>query len=206
MRSGILEALKDAFPGMPVRICLMHFLRDLGKYLMEKLHAIPGLMINRKGIKSPLKSIMKSIPGYDIKTLYEIDNGYCTDHVKMEAMAIRRIIENIIMVNGSSGYGFPFSLKNLNFFTAAKEAGKRLSDLSGKIIAPESKKLINSVMALINRIINDNEIVETSNKLSDINMLFQKIRSAFRIPEKGKLSDEPADDLSIHSNCNAVIR
>lgn len=33
MRSGILKALSEVFPGMPVRICLMDFFRDLGKDL-----------------------------------------------------------------------------------------------------------------------------------------------------------------------------
>lgn len=35
MRSGILQALSEVFPGIPVRICLLHFLRDLGKDILE---------------------------------------------------------------------------------------------------------------------------------------------------------------------------
>lgn len=48
MRFWILEVLKYAFPEMPVRICLMHFLHYLGKYLMNDMHTILGTMINRK--------------------------------------------------------------------------------------------------------------------------------------------------------------
>ncbi|EQD57478.1 MULE transposase, conserved domain protein, partial [mine drainage metagenome] len=33
MRAGILKAVGKVFPGIPVRICLLHFLRDLGKDL-----------------------------------------------------------------------------------------------------------------------------------------------------------------------------
>ncbi|EQD63129.1 hypothetical protein B1A_09281, partial [mine drainage metagenome] len=108
-------------------------------------------------------------------------------------------------VNGSSGYGFPFSLNHLNFYLSCKEAGKRLSDLSGKISETKSRKLLNSVEYQINRIIKDREIVETASKLSDVNMLFQKIRSAFNVPEKGNLSDNIEDDVSIHDQCNIVI-
>ncbi|EQD55247.1 hypothetical protein B2A_05829, partial [mine drainage metagenome] len=53
--------------------------------------------------------------------------------------------------------------------------------------------------------IKDREIVETASKLSDVNMLFQKIRSAFNVPEKGNLSDNIEDDVSIHDQCNIVI-
>ncbi len=62
MRAGILEALEHVFPGIPVRICLMHFLRDLGKDLLSDMHTDLGIMINKIGIKSPLKSILRSIP------------------------------------------------------------------------------------------------------------------------------------------------
>ncbi|EQD75363.1 MULE transposase, conserved domain protein, partial [mine drainage metagenome] len=205
MRSGILKAIGDVFHGIPIRICLLHFLRDLGKDLMESMHTDLGMMINRKGIKSPLKSILRSIPDYDQATLTEIEQGFCSSRENMEFMAIRKILEPVLTVNGSSGYGFPFSLNNLNFFTVCKGAGKRLSDLSGKIRETESMKLINSVEEQINRIIKDQEIVETADRLSDVNMLFRKIRSAFRMPEKGNLSDDIEDDSSIHDQCNIVI-
>ena len=34
MRSGIISAAQSMFPKTPIRICLMHFLRDLGKDLL----------------------------------------------------------------------------------------------------------------------------------------------------------------------------
>jgi len=145
------------------------------------------------------------MPYYHQATLNEIEQGFCSDRGKMEIMAIRRIVENILTVNGSSGYGFPFSLNHLNFFTSVKEAGKHLSDLSGKVTKEESRIMIKSVERLLNRIIKDQDIVDTANQLSDVNMLFQRIRSAFRVPEKGNLSDDIADDSSIHEQCNTVI-
>ncbi|EQD76262.1 MULE transposase, conserved domain protein, partial [mine drainage metagenome] len=33
MRAGILSAIGKVFPGVPMRVCLLHFLRDLGKDL-----------------------------------------------------------------------------------------------------------------------------------------------------------------------------
>ena len=204
MRSGILKAIGEVFPGIPVRICLFHFLRDLGKDLMQDMHTDLGIMISRIGIKSPLKSILGSIPDYSQKTLYEIDNGFCSDREKMEIMAIRGILEPLMNISGSSGYGFPFSLRHLNFFTACREAGKKLADLSVKIRGEESMALLNSVENEIGRITGNHEIVSISGRLSDVNMLFRKIRSAFRVPEKGNLSDDLTDDDAIHDQCSIV--
>ena len=51
MKAGIREALKDLFPGMPVEICLIHFLMDTERDLMEILHTEIGITINRIWIK-----------------------------------------------------------------------------------------------------------------------------------------------------------
>ena len=46
--------------------------------------------------------------------------------------------------------------------------------------------------------------MKTVQKLSGINMLFQKIRNAFNIPDKGNLSDNMEDDDSIQEKCDIV--
>ena len=204
MRAGILEALEHVFPGIPVRICLMHFLRDLGKDLLSDMHTDLGIMINKIGIKSPLKSLLRSIPAYNQSTLSEIEQGFCTDRKSMEAMSVRKILESIFST-GSSGYGFPFSLSHLNFYLSCKEAEKKLNDLSSRITGEDSIKLLNTAIKEIECITKNNRIVKTVKKLSGINMLFQKIRNAFNMPDKGNLSDNMEDDDSIQEKCNIVI-
>ena len=108
MRSGIISAAQSVFPETPIRICLMHFLRGLGKDLLLDLHTDLGIMINRTGIKSTLKSILNNMPDYDQKTLDDIANGYSSDRYNVEIMSVRRILEKLIGSTGSSGYGFPF--------------------------------------------------------------------------------------------------
>jgi len=205
MRAGILEALEHVFPGIPVRICLMHFLRDLGKDLLGDMHTDLGIMINKIGIKSPLKSLLRSIPAYNQGVLSEIEEGFCTDRKGMEAMSVRKILESILSVNGSSGYGFPFSLNHLNFYLSCKEAEKKLNNLSSSITGEDSIKFLNTAIKEITRITKNNRIVKTVKKLSGINMLFQKIRNAFNMPDKGNLSDSIEDDDSIKGQCDIVI-
>jgi len=205
MRAGILAALAHVFPKMPIRICLLHFLRDLGKDLLYDLHTSLGNAINNKRVKSPLKTILRSIPAYDQNILLEIEQGFSSDRECVETMAIRKILEPILTVSGSSGYGFPFSMEHLNFYLSCKEAENKLDALSGKLKGENSMKLFNNTMKVIKRITSDDTIREIAGKLSDINMLFRKIRSALNVPEKGSLSDDMKDDDFIREQCNIAI-
>ena len=205
MRAGILAALAHVFPGIPIRICLMHFFRDLGKDILHDLHTSLGNEINNRRVKSPLKSILRSMPEYNQDILLEIEQGFSSDRECVETMAIRKILEPVLTVNGSSGYGFPFSLDHLNFHLSCREAEKKLDILSCSIREENSVKLINNAMKVIRRITKNDTITEIAGKLSDVNMLFRKIRSAFNVPEKGSLSDGMNDDAFIREQCNIAI-
>ena len=204
MRSGILSAIEETFPDIPHRVCLLHFLRDIGNDLMKDLHLSMGKAINGIGIKSALKEILGSIPDYDQMTLYEIEQGYCTDREKMEIMAVKRILERLLGTTGSSGYGFPFSLRHLNFYLACREAEKELNSLRQKIDCAVSTRLLSGITALIIRVTGDDSITDKATKLSDINRLFQRMRNAFRMPEKGNMSDDIPDD-NVRESCDLII-
>ena len=103
-------------------------------------------------ISSVTSSQPASIADYDQKTLYEIENRYCTDPERMEVMIVRRMLEKVLHSTNSSGYGFPFSLKHLNFFIACTEADKNLADLSSKVIAGKSSALISMIRKDIGKI------------------------------------------------------
>ena len=103
MRSGIISAAQSVFPNTPIRICLMHFLRDLGKELMKNMHTDLGIMINRKVIKSPLKKILRDMPDYRQGTLEEIEYDFCTNIKEIEIMSVR-YYEKVNPTYSSSSY------------------------------------------------------------------------------------------------------
>ena len=205
MRSGIISAAQSVFPETPIRICLMHFLRGLGKDLLLDLHTDLGIMINRTGIKSTLKSILNNMPDYDQKTLDDIANGYSSDRYNVEIMSVRRILEKLIGSTGSSGYGFPFSLKHMNFYLACLEAKNGLTGLSGKIVSGKAKEYVKSIMDTVAAITDNHSISATGRNLGSVNALFQSMRRAFKVPRVGKLSDEIPDDGSIHDRCSLIV-
>ena len=63
-------------------------------------------------------------------------------------MPVRRIMEKLVGFTGSSGYGFPFSLKHLNFYMACKEAMSRLNLLSEKIQSEDANRMRNAQRVL----------------------------------------------------------
>ncbi len=108
--TGILNRIKERF-GIP-------------SGTISDMHTDLGIMINRMGIKSRIKAILRSIPEYDRKSLYELESGFCSDRGRMEMMCMRRVLEPL-MVAGSSGYGFPFSLRHFNFYNAMRACKER---------------------------------------------------------------------------------
>lgn len=210
MRSGIISAAQSVFPNTPIRICLMHFLRDLGKDLMKNMHTDLGIMINRKGIKSPLKKILGDMPDYRQSTLEEIEYDFCTKIQDMEIMSVRRILEKVVYVGGSSGYGFPFTLKHINFFNACSNAVKELTELMKTF---SEKGVIDTAASVVNhikKITENSALVSIAGKLGDINsFIFQAIRKAFIIPRHGNLSydeyDPHRDDPAVHEKCTVIF-
>ncbi len=210
MREGILSAAQKVFHGIPLRICLMHFLRDLGKDLMMAMHTSLGIMVNRMGIKSPLKRMLRTLPDYRQGTLEEIEYGFCTDIRSVELMSIRRILEDVVHTGGSSGYGFPFTLKHLNFFNACSSAVKELTELTMKLREKDSIDAASSIANYLKRVTENGSIVALAKKLGDINsMIFQRIRKAFMVPDRGNLSDDRynplTDDPIVHEKCSIIF-
>ena len=119
-------------------------------------------------------------------------------------LTAKAVAEKLVGFTGSSGYGFPFSLKHLNFYMACKEAMNRLNLLSEKIQSEDAKRYISSIECVMKKITDNPEINATGRKLGSVNALFQSLRRMFRVPDKGKLSDEmdTSDDDLIHGRCD----
>jgi hypothetical protein len=199
MRAGILKAIENVFPGIPIRICLMHFLRDLGKDLMGDMHTDLGIMINRKGIKSRIKAIFRDLPEYDMKCILDLESGFCTDTPSMEMMCIRRVLEPL-MGTGSSGYGFPFSLRHFNFHKACVNAKREIDDLHTVVKDSNSTGILEELSKLISKVAENGAIHDMASRIGSVNATFQALRKAFHLPEKGELSENISNDKISHEN------
>lgn len=60
-------------------------------------------------------------------------------------------------------------------------------------------------MDTVAAITDNHSISATGRNLGSVNALFQSMRRAFKVPRVGKLSDEIADDGSIHDRCSLIV-
>ena len=204
MRAGILNAIKNVFPDVPIRICLLHFLRDLGKDLMGGMHTDLGAAINRMGVKSRIKRIFRDLPEYDMRCLHDMESGFCSDAPAMEMMCIRRILEPLLGT-GSSGYGFPFSLRHFNFYNACVHVKKEIDDLHAVVKDENASNILKELSDLVMKVTENSAIHDLASRIGCVNATFQGLRKAFRLPEKGKLSENMDDGKIGHENCDLFI-
>ena len=181
MRQGIISALDEVFPDIPKRVCLFHFVRDLGSDIMKSMHPELGRRINGEGIKSQLKRLLRSIPSYDPFILREIEGGCCSSPDLMEIMSIRRILEPLSRT-ASSGYGFPFTLRHLNFYLECKEVEFRLSNIMEHLSSEDAMRYAKDAICLLSRVTDNGSIMETAQKLKAVNPIFRGMRKAFGNP------------------------
>ena len=152
-----------------------------------------------------IRAILRDLPEYHMPSLLELENGFCSEREKMEIMGIRRILERFIGVTGSSGYGFPFSLKHFNFYHASVQAMIYLSDMERAVANQDALSIIRRIKSLLARITGDKEIHDIASWIGSINALFQGFRKAFHLPEKGNLSMDTGKDDLAHESCSIFI-
>ncbi len=203
MRRGILSAIENVFPGVPAGLCKLHFIRDLGKNLMEYRHTVLGKVLRRHGTKAALKRALQSLPAYDSALLKEFENGYCSDSRRLAVMVARSTLEQLLCIKESSGNGFPFSLRHLDFMEQCLSALPTLTKLN-KI--GDNGSIAEAVTA-IGSLASDSLAVGLAGELRGIYTLFDKLRKAMYPEHKGTpLSDEPMrTNAQMEADCEIVI-
>ena len=107
----------------------------------------------------------------------------------MEIMSIRRILEPLSRTD-SSGYGFSFSLRHLNFYLECKEAEIRLSSIMEHLSSEDAMRHAKDAIGLLSRVTDNGSIIETAQRLEAVSSIFQGMREAFDFPDHGNLSDD----------------
>lgn len=210
MGKGIMKAVRTVFLGISILICHFHFLRDIGKDLLEESYDVIRKRLRHFGFLTKLRKIAKELKVEFEGNQEAIDTFHqaMLSHQQIDlnnstnaAIHLYTIVEWVLdWKNQSAGYGFPFDRphfdlasrikKSLEVIGAPKDAGKPLS-----IVARIREQLI----AMFTGIVED---VELKNAMSDISseiQIFDELRNAMRVaPENGKngLNDEgECDDI-----------
>jgi hypothetical protein len=108
---------------------------------MQDLSTDLGIVINRIGIKSKIKTTLRQPPEYHMSSLVDLENGFCSDCEKTEITGIHRILESFGSHMGSSGHVFSFFPSHFNFYTASEQS---MLDLNYMERAVSDRKALSS--------------------------------------------------------------
>lgn len=176
MGKGLLGAVEEVFPQTPSLICHFHFLRDIGKDLLEDDYRNLRNDLTKSKIRVALKNKAKDFEeklGQKMKGLAKVDADAKLASLKTALLLIHWMFDT----SSLSGYGFPFDMKHFLFYERmilGYEKIKRLHELTGD-------KPFYQLIKLMHRIISDHDLKQTASKLGKNEIVFNELRIALRI-------------------------
>ena len=206
MGSAILKAVRAVFPGIPDYICHFHFLKDIGKDLLERDYSTIRRHLKTYRIRTHLRKMVKAFK----KIIDENDAMHselldCLNGDLTELNIIRTTLcdefKSYLILSwaleakyGSHGFGFPFDKPHVDFYTRLSQAYPVLLQMKKPMKA--SSKLLKLVP--ISKVLNDKVLKNTMARILEKNIIFDRLRLAMRIaqPEASDgLNNEGDTDL-----------
>jgi hypothetical protein len=197
MGSGILAAIKEVFPGVPDFICHFHFLRDVGKDLLESDYDAIRQLLRKHGLTEKLlrqarrlKTALDQQPDLVESFCQSVQGGYLPN-AQLESFPLLCAYSLIQWaLDGKTegqGYGFPFDRPHVEFAQRLRVLGQRLEqikDIHLRGLWTDNKPLLRLSCEL--KKLSADEGLERM--LAAINVkiqVFDRLRSAMRIAEVG---------------------
>jgi hypothetical protein len=195
MGSGILKAVKDVFPKVPDFVCHFHFLRDIGKDLMDEEYSIIRKRLKNHGIQSflnilasPLKEVVENNTAlvFDIQEKMNGKNHTGTMQANIASVSVFVLIKWILDgKKQGKGYGYPFDRPLLNLSQRLKSAYEavdilRCSKFNGD---RKEKRLFGKLWRKLHQIVNDRELKNAVARMERKSKVFDKLREAMQITD-----------------------
>lgn len=211
MGRGILAAVKKVFPDVPDFICHSHFLRDIGKDLMDsdytKLRNILSKHRVRKLLRDKVKSFEKEVADHiivsqDLKT--SIESGLLETELleKIPAATAYTLVHWALKPSGD-GYGFPFDLTHLQFYNRLKSVENVLDKIMNTRLRNQVRdnRPLSQLRKLVKGVLNDKPLNTVAEQLKEKSIIFDKLREALRLsmPNGKKGLNDDGDDTDIKS-------
>lgn len=215
MGTGICKAVAKVFPGARDFICHFHFLRDIGKDLLE-----PAYRLLRNSLRKHAASSRLSALAREVRQRLSGQISQSTLFVKgilTETAGIPKDMGLIFLASTYSlvlwalrgkhkggGYGFPFDRPLLEFADRLLELGRRLPKLLD-LFAPQenlsqndrkSRKILIKLARHASNVAKDPELNKAVRELGWRSEIFDRLRLAMRIALPGGddgLNDNGAD-------------
>jgi hypothetical protein len=205
MGSGILKAVAQTFPGIPDFICHFHFLRDIGKDLLEPAYAKLRKRLRHHATTSRLRALLRETRPSLVEQSSQcallakaIKNAAPVQDMGLAPLATTYslCLWALQGKHSGDGYGFPFDRPLLGFTQRLLELYSLLPSLLDLLLSddkPHEKQAIFKLAVTVSHIGNDSALRRAVKELRWRSSVFDRLRRAMRIaPVDGRngLNDE----------------
>ncbi len=195
MGLGIIAAVKEVFPGVPDFICHFHFLRDLGKDLLESDYEAIHQRLRQHGLTGSLRArarqlklVLDQQPDWIESFVQSVQAGslggahlesfplLCTYSLIQWALAAKAEAE---------GYGFPFDRPHVEFAKRVRALGpllERIKDVHLRGLWADNKPLFR-LSCELKKVCADEGLERRLATVEEKIQVFDQLRSAMRIAE-----------------------
>jgi len=189
MGNAILKAVKTVFPDCPDYICHFHFLKDIGKDLLEHDYSTIRRHLKTHRIRTHLRQMIKVFKtiidknsSLQTELLNYLNGNLMTTKIMHEQLSddikVYLILSWVVEAKYQShGFGFPFDKPHVDFYTRLTEAYPIL--IKTKIRLKTSSSLLK--LQPISKVVKDEALKSTVVRIRQRNTIFEDLRDAMRI-------------------------
>ncbi|RLC29278.1 MAG: transposase [Deltaproteobacteria bacterium] len=219
MGRGIVSAVEEVFPGVMDFICHFHFLRDVGKDLLQDEYSAFQKRLRKLEVRSRLRQRAKYLehkidPNFqafdDIIASLESGTWRTISCEYFPLITVYTLSQWIFEYpQQSNGYGFPFDRPYLDFFRRLQNAHRlieEIMDVHLRGIAKDNKPFY-QIYKVLDRAVTDKQLNDLAVTLEQKAKVFDKLRSAMRIalPESKNGINDNGEDTDMKNIKEKVI-
>ena len=218
MGRGILKAISVVFKNILHFICHFHFIRDIGKDLLEDEYNIIRKRLRHHGITAKLRrrlGKLKKVIDADPVLVESFRQGIGDGVLPEVAIEQCPVIVAYTLINWAfdgkkqgQGYGFPFDRPHVDFLKRLFALDKHLEKIQGVYLRGNRKDNVPlcHLYREINPLVKDQDLKQSLKMIESKIETFEKLRNAMRIaPQEGKQGlNEDGLDEDIHTIKNRV--
>jgi len=209
MGRGLLSAIAEVFPGVPHFICHFHFLRDIGKDLLEKEYALIRKKLKNHKISAKLRYRMGYEFGDNTQNIHVGEINQIAQGLEPinthENGAIKKLCHVLLLwaLDGKKhgdGMGFPFDRPHAEFYRRLHLLWKQLNNLQRKGIKNKPLfKCVTRIIGDLSPLINDMQCMTAFKGLTKKQTVFDNLRQALSIaqPNTTKGLNDTGEDIAM---------
>lgn len=208
MGKGILSAIARVFPDKPDFICHFHFLRDIGKDLMEDDYKKIRDRLKKHKVRGSLRRIAKSLEGAVVQDCRVMEmlkagitKGDVPTFVEMPSASAFALIHWAFDVSAQlNGYGFPFDRTHLVFYHRLKTVYALVEAIwQSSLKYEKTHRPLHKLFRLIKQVMDDQGLKRSAARLDEKADVFDALRKALRIalPEGRNGLNDNGDDTDM---------